>query len=188
VVAFHGYASLHAEDLVPLIANYRRAMASAHVDGKPLWDTEEGWGAGGPLTVSASQVGYVAKSYLLQWSLGVARAVWYAYDGGATWGGLYAASTGPTAAATAYAQTYKWMVGATMTQACEAAGQVWTCGMARNGYTAEAVWIPNSVATFPVPEAFVQYRDLAGVVHPLTSRTVTISDQPILLESGAMPE
>jgi hypothetical protein len=179
VVAFHGYASLHAEDLVPVIAKYRAAMASAHVSDKPLWDTEGSWGGGGALTAPASQAGYVAKSFLLQWSSGVARAVWYAYDGTTTWGGLSS-----SVAAAAYAQTYKWMVGAIMTQACGASGKIWTCGLARKGYTAEAVWIPNSAATFSVPVGFVQYRDLAGVVHPLNSRMVVIGDQPILLESG----
>jgi hypothetical protein len=189
VIAFHGYASGNAEDIVPLIASYRAVMSAGKVSTKPLWDTEGSWGAGFVGPVMAHQVGFVAKYYLLQWSLGVDRFVWYAYDGTQVWGGL-SISNSPTAAATAYRQTYSWLVGASMTQPCvQSTSLVWTCGLTRpGGYAAEAVWIPNSTATFKVPAQFVQYLDLAGVVHPITSSTLSIGDQPILLETGSLPE
>jgi hypothetical protein len=120
----------------------------------------------------------------------VTGLAWYAYDSSQEWGGLYTHGVGPTIAATAYGQTFDWMVGATMTSPCiRSVEDVWTCGLSRpGGYTAEAVWIPNSEANFTVPSQFVEFRDLAGNVYPITGSTVPIADSPILLESGPLPE
>jgi hypothetical protein len=52
---------------------------------------------------------------------------------------------------------------------------------------AEAVWITGSSATLAVPPQYVEYIDLAGTVHPGINGTVTIGDQPILLENQPLP-
>jgi hypothetical protein len=193
IIAFHGYGNGTAEDIVQTeVPAFKAAMALNGAGGLPMWDTEAAW-YGGPYTVTPptleQEAGYLAKSYLLHWSIGVARYIWYAYDGAAIWGQLYA-SGHPTAAATAYQQVESWMVGAAMPTPCveNALTHVWTCTLTRSGgYSAEAVWITSSTAQVSVPAQYVEYRDLAGVVHQVVNGSVTAGDQPILLETGPLP-
>ncbi len=188
IAAFHGYLGSSPENIVSEAASYKQLLATNGMTNTPIWDTESSWGAAVTNPTLAFKEGFVAKDYLLHWSSGVPGLVWYAYDGSSTWGGMYVAGTGQNAAAQAYSETYQWMVGAVMTSPCaKGAGSIWTCGLARTGYSAEAVWIPGSTATFPVPAQFVQYRDLSGVVHPITGTTVPVGDEPILLETGNPP-
>ncbi len=97
-------------------------MAANGAEGKALWDTESSWSGFGNLSApsSAQQVGFVAKDYLLHWSQGIARFVWYAYDGGPIWGGLWTPGIGESPAAASYMEIYHWLVGATLTASCSA--------------------------------------------------------------------
>jgi hypothetical protein len=187
VIAFHGYWSAQAEDVVGVISNYKAVMTENGVADKPMWDTESSWAAFGTLpTPSISrQVGFIAKDYLLHWSQGVTRFVWYAYDGGPIWGGLWSSPRGDSAAAISYGQTYKWLVGATLTAPCsENAAGIWACTLSRpSGYTAEVLWISNGTSSIPVPAEYTVYQDLSGAVHPVVNQTITLDDQPILLET-----
>lgn len=186
IIAFHGYYTATAEDVVPAIAAFRSIMVANNVANLPMWDTESSWAGDGTLSTPATaiQVGFLAKDYILHWSQGVSRFVWYAYDGGATWGGLLDADGNPTAAASAYSQTRQWLVGAVMTSPCSQTANIWTCGLTRSGgYSAEIVWAAGSTANFTAPKGFTVYRDLAGIVHPISGPQISITDQPILLES-----
>jgi hypothetical protein len=183
VIAFHGYSGADAEDIVDVISSYKTVMAANGVAAKPMWDTESSWGGANTLT-SSQQVGFVAKYYLLHWSQGVSRFVWYAYDPG-IWGGLTIADGGETPAAASYSQVHQWMVGAFMATPCAADPVgIWTCTLTRpGGYTAEAVWISNTTASFTVPAQYAVYRDLTGAIHTISGNTLTVGDQPILLET-----
>jgi polysaccharide biosynthesis protein PslG len=194
IIAFHGYWSAKAEDLVDVISSYRSVMAANHMAGKPLWDTEASWAGFGKLGTpsNSTQVGFIAKYYLLHWSMGVPRFVWYAYDGGPIWGGLWNSTTGESPAAKSYHETYRWIVGATLTSPCSAnkVSGIWTCPLSRpGGYLAEAVWISDATATytFPASPRYTEYLDLAGAVHTLADATVTVGEEPILLENGSLP-
>lgn len=186
VIAFHGYWSATAEDIVNVISNYTTVMAANGASGKPMWDTEGSWAGFGNLGTPSgfNQVGFVAKYYLLQWSQGIERFVWYAYDGGPIWGGLWSADSGESPATRSYKETYHWMVGATLSSPCSQQRRIWTCTLSRpGGYSAEAVWISNANGNFSVPTQYTVYRDLGGAVHTINGNTVTIGDQPILLET-----
>jgi hypothetical protein len=176
VLAFHGYAnpSFIAEGELTVVAAYRPLAG-----GRPLWDTEAGWNSTSLTT--AQQQGFLARAYLLQWPA-VSRFIWYAYDGTPQWGQMWSGA-GQNGVATAYSQVQDWMVGATMSP-CTKIGSVYTCSFTRpGGYTAEAVWIPGSTAAFPVPSGMTQYRDLSGFIHAISTATVSIGDEPILLEN-----
>jgi hypothetical protein len=192
VIAFHGYSTRVAEDINTTIAQYRFVMAANGAAGKPLWDTEASWAGEGNLGTPSlqQQVGYIAKSYALHLSLGVSRFVWYAYDGGSTWGGLLDSSFQPTAAATAYSETRKWLLGASLTTACSPnLLGTWSCGLTRSGgYSAQMIWNSVLSQTVTVPDSFVDYRDLAGNTHTIMNHTVTVGDQPILLETAPLPQ
>ena len=192
VISFHGYSSFQAEDINAIVASYRFVMAANGVANKPLWDTESSWAGNGNLgtPAMATQVGYIAKSYVLHYSLGVSRFVWYAYDGGTTWGGLQNANGTPSLAATAYTETEKWLEGASLSSPCALGiNLVWNCGFVRSGgYSGEVLWITGSSLTITLPVQYTEYRDLAGNVHPITNHQVLVSDQPILVETSSLPQ
>jgi polysaccharide biosynthesis protein PslG len=188
VIAFHGYWSANAEDVVNVISTYTTVMAANGAATKPMWDTESSWAGFGNLATpdNSRQIGFIAKDYLLHWSQGVSRFVWYAYDGGLIWGGLWSAGTGESPAVTSYKETYRWMVGALLTTPC-AADQtgIWTCTLSREGgYSGEVVWISDKTGSFVVPMQYTVYRDLGGEVHTITNHTITVGDQPVLLENA----
>jgi hypothetical protein len=96
----------------------------------------------------------------------------------------------PTAAGIAYGQVYNWLVDAAISP-CTSSANVWTCAVIRSGnYQGLAVWFysadENGTTSYTPDAKFVQYRDLAGNVTPVTG-AITIGPQPILLESGPPP-
>jgi hypothetical protein len=203
-IAFHGYNSeafianqiTFPEEIIGIVGSLKTAMNNYGQGSKPIFCTEGDWGAEGtgqnqPTTNDATA--FLARHYLLMWSLGVSTYAWYAWDyNGAAWqdGQLWTYNTGPlNEAGIAYQKLYYWMVGAKMTQPYAESGSVFTCGFTRpGGYQALAVWNTNraSTSTFTVPSGYVQYRDLAGNLNSLTN-SVTIGIEPILLENMNEP-
>jgi IPT/TIG domain-containing protein len=170
---------------------------------KPLWDTETGWGNNAYAIADPEQrAAFVARFLLLQWSVGVERSYWYAWDE-PNWGTLFneeSPGVGVTLpAGLAYQQVETWMLGANMQMPCSGNGgsqftATYTCNLFRSGgYQAEAVWnagltCENGVCatmSYTPDSIYVQYRDIAGNVHTITTpgSPVSIGAQPILLEN-----
>lgn len=162
---------------------------------QPLWNTEGSWNtAAGVMANDADQMAYVARSYLLHWSKGFQRAYWYASDHDRV-GVLWDAAMGERAAARAYRQVQRWMVGATMPAACATSSASvmfngdepaqYECTLTRpGGYQAVAVWNTNGATSYTPPSIYRQYRDLDGNVTPITG-PLTIGFKPLLLETGS---
>jgi hypothetical protein len=187
VVAFHGYWSARAEDIVNVIDQYRTVASNAHVATLPIWDTEASWAGFGNIGTPSieQQTAFIPKYYILQASAGLSRVVWYAYDGGPIWGGLEIAGK-DTAAATSFAVTYQWLVGATLVAPCrEDNAGTWTCPLARDhGYLAEIVWNSDHAANITVPPQYIAFTDLTGATHALShGAPLTIGTTPLLLET-----
>jgi hypothetical protein len=187
IIAFHGYGTANAEDLNGIVSSYRAVMSADADASMPLWDTEGSWGQS-TIGDDSHRAAFVAKYFVLQWSQGVARVVWYAYDNIDCWGRLMGTTSGLNAAGIAYGETYKWTVGATLTKPCSADGNgTWVCSLTRpGGYQAEIVWnSTKNLDSYAVPEAMAAYRDLAGNSIPITGGVVPVGNSPILIESGA---
>ena len=186
VIACHGYGYNADENLVTTLTNYINVMQANGVSAKPLWDTESSWNGTTNAGTAAGRAAYVAKSYLLHASLGLARFYWYAYDSSETWGGLTVNGTGAPEVA-AYRETRRWLMGATITSPCAAAGAIWTCTLTRpNGYTARVLWNPNSTSNYTVATGYTQYRTISGtVVSVAAGNIIPIANQPILLETAS---
>ena len=206
-VAIHGYPNVSLNDVPEALVgfktvNVKLAMLQAPGVGvKPIWDTEGSWGdeAVNAINDPDLRAGFVARSLLLHWSVGIQNMYWYGWDA-PNWGTLYYPSPGVgiTPAATAWGVTYNWMVGASMPTPCSANGgstyaAVYTCQLTRpGGYTALAVWdttqtCSNGTCTFSnyTPGTqYVQYRDLTGAVIAITpGQTLQIGAKPILIEN-----
>lgn len=180
IVAFHGYRNQKAEDIVSLVYHYKKMMADNGVSKLPLWDTE----ANNKMAQSPEeQAAFMAKYFLLQWSKGVSRFLWYAYDGDPQWGRLFNPyNNQPLSVSRTYVEVYNWMVGATLVKACSAdTNGNWSCLFSRGGKQSEAIWNSTSTTSVPVPSQFSKYRDLFGGTHAISAGTVEVGNQPILL-------
>jgi hypothetical protein len=204
-VAFHGYVTKKGsagipEDLVRNMDLSEVVLKKYGQGNKPLWDTEASWGdtLKNKFTDADLQAAFLARFYLLHWSVGVARFYWYEWNNqtdGALWvpdphdpslpGKLLKPGI-------AYAHLYDWIVGATLSSACTAQGAVWTCKMSRDGgYQAEAIWDTAKTCKhgrcttikYTVPSKYTQYRTLSGKTIPITGSKVPIGIKPILVEN-----
>ncbi len=195
VITFHGYRPA-PERIDPLVNAIRKVMDANGQSAKPLWDTEGGWGKNMELPDLDEQAAYVARSYLVHWSKGVARFYWYGWDGydekvpknENDWGILYDPRRGGIQKpGIAYREVYQWMVGATMTSNCavQSNGTTWSCDLSRpGGYEAQAIWNTAGNVTIHAPSQFKQYRKLDGNKVAIQSgSSVTIGIKPILLET-----
>jgi hypothetical protein len=185
-VTYHDYEELEA--IQKRIARLRAVMARYGLESKPIWNTEGSWGSKDtPLARQTPEPGFVARYYLVQWP-SVRRVYWYAWDNTGL-GTLWDPANGAHRAATAYAQTYDWMVGAVMDVPCAVGGDsVWTCHFSRpGGYQALAIWktAAPSGDYHPAPE-YRRYRDLSGHATAIApGQAVPVGPQPILLETSA---
>ena len=187
VVAFHGYGGAQAEQINAIVDDFRQVMTHHNLSDLPLWDTEGSWGDSN-IGDDAHRAAFLSKFFFLQWSKGVDRVLWYAYDGAPQWGRLIDATGNLLPAGIAYGESYKWIVGATLTQPCtQDKSGTWTCSITRaGGYQAEILWNSTASATIyaKAPSQMTDYRDLGGGVNPIVNGTVPVQNLPILLETG----
>jgi hypothetical protein len=173
-----------AEAIINDASSFKAQMASFGLSGKPIFNTEGSWGSSNyDVLTSAQQVAFTARWYLLHWSSGISRMMWYAADN-TVWGTLCATQRPCvlTPAGVAHNQVYSWMVGATMSTPCTANGTVWTCGLLTSaGIQTLAVWNTAGSSSYTIPSGYGHYKDLAGKMNTISGSTVTIGIQPILL-------
>ena len=186
IVAFHGYGKTPAvpEYVVGLLDAVETVLTKFGQSDKPLWDTEASWGPVTHLPDLEDQIGFVARHYILQWSKGVQRYYWYAWDDD-KYGTMWDASGGERKPAIAYREVYHWLVGATLEGPCEmASDSTWSCTLSRpGGYEAMVVWSPGGLKTLTPLGRFVQYRTLEGEVLAVRG-SVVVGKQPVLLETS----
>ena len=183
-IGFHGYVHGEATDFIKYYAAMKKTLAKYHQENKDTYNTEASWGNDkSGFTDEDLQTAYVAQFYLVQWSEGVKRLYWYAWNDGAT-GKLYnRESRTSTRAARAYREVYNWMVGSTMTKGCSPDGSVWTCGLTKaDGKEALVVWNESGEKEYKPKGAFKKFRDVAGN-SAAVSGTLTIGPKPIFLEA-----
>ena len=180
----------------------RAVLEESHLASKPLWNTETGWlienrlSKVSPQNSSFSKVltldeasAYVARSYLLNWAMGVRRFYFYSWDSEV--GGLTEAD-GETlkSPATAFAETEKWLEGAQMDSCLPDRTGTWICELTRPGHRAWVVWNPARSLEFKIPEAWTvaEERELSGRRLSLSpAAVVSIGPAPVLLESEDPP-
>jgi hypothetical protein len=180
-----------------------------YLAGKPIFDSEGSWGKDNVTDINM-QVAWLARWYLLQAGTGaLQQATWFTWglsslmntDASNQWGqittdmlanGVDTAT--PTDAGLAYGYLYNWLVGASVSP-CSQSSNVWTCVIARpGGYQALAIWYYSTdetdTTTYTPGTQFPEYLDLYGNVVPINpaGSPVTIGPQPILLETGPLPE
>ncbi len=193
-VAFHGYVNSipsSPEDVNYILDAVKEVMAKRGLGGRPLWDTESSWGPANHLPNEDDQVAFIARYYVLQWSKGVQRNYWYAWNDtnyGTLWDVARHKIRRP---GIAFGELVSWLAGAEMTAPCVAApNSTWTCGFTLDGGAqAEIIWNSSvsSSSTVPFQPApkYVQYRSLDGSTLPISGGSIQIGNKPVLLITAA---
>jgi hypothetical protein len=199
VIGFHLYVTPEPpEAMLGRGQDLRAVLMEANWADKPVWNTEAGWlienrrSEVRPQTSSFSKVltleeasAYVARSYVLNWAMGISRFYFYSWDSEV--GGLTEAdgrTMKPPAAA--YGEIENWLVGARMVSCLFDQRNTWSCELSRPGYRAWIVWNPTRAMEFKIPESWPvrKRRDLSGGLFPLDPASViSIGPKPVLLES-----
>jgi hypothetical protein len=198
-VAFHGYVNSvppSPEEVNRIVDAVEGVMVKRGQGGKPVWDTEGSWGVSNRLPNEDDQVAFVARYLVLQWSKGVQRLYWYAWND-ATYGTLWDVGTHKICRpGIAYGEVGGWLTGAAMSAPCVmASDSTWTCGLTlTGGARAQIVWnTSNSSASsstglpFRPDPVYVQYKSLEGGTMPISNGTILIGSKPLLLLSGGSP-
>jgi len=166
----------------------RGVMDRNGMAGMAIINSEGSWGKM-PQIDPELAAGWLARYYLLQAGHGVSRVYWYGWNVG-PWGSLTGTDLQPNLTTLAYAETYRWLVGAVMPGPCAVAANrtTWTCTILRpDGFQGMAVWDTERERSYqPDPPQFTYYVDLEGEYHPIDGE-VRIGARPILLQNQPPP-
>lgn len=178
VISFHGPDPLSgpavAEDIVVIVQNLRKVMASYGAASKQLWDTEGNWGSSTNLSDPQEQAAFLARYYILHCSLGVQRLYWYGWNN-QSFGTLWDSSHHLHPAALAYEQVFKWVVGSKITRPCVLGRDAtWICEMNAGS---RIMWSASTVHRTTAPYRFQSVEDLQG----------NVQSNPSMLEVGPSP-
>lgn len=206
VIGFHGYVSTGKSGICPIpeqvitvIDDMNTAVGAASENGKPWFDTEDGWSKASDegFLDQDREAAFLARYDMIQASMGVARGYWYRWDSTMNYEGALWSNGTPIEAVSAWQEVSKWMVGATLSSACKVSGTVWQCGFTRSGgYQAIAVWDASqdclngscTFSNFTVPSGYNESRDLTDKVTTISpGSTIQIGAKPVLLENGPIP-
>ena len=211
IIAVHAYSYGGPDQTFPDIGRFGLVKQRADLDrvlprnsNYTVWSTEGGWGDTQlNLPDPDLQMGYIARYYLVGWSLGFRRMYWYAADN--SWGRLirqngiagcrdHGSRRGCfTPAAAAWTQTYHWMVGNRMTRRCspDLSADIWTCELQKpDGSKLLAVWDSSqtcsqskcSTSAYNYPPEFSRYLTLRdSKPRPIGGSTIQVGWIPILL-------
>ena len=187
VIAVHLYVGTGSpEDHVERVTRLKQMLARYHLQTKPIWNTEMGWPKQKVFHNREEAAGYVARTYLLDWALGIKRVYWYAWDN-TVWVSLVMVEKDEktmTLAAEAYGRVQQWMVGWQMRSCDRGPVGVWTCELARGSGQAHIVWAESQVADWMIPEAWraKSVEDLTGKARSVSGKALEVGAEPVRVQ------
>ena len=174
------------EENLPRIREVLKIIAKHGLKSKPFWNTETGWGnrlTNGFFSDEESMA-YIARSYILNWALGIERLYWYAWDNRNIVTILMVEEDNKTLtpAAKAYDQIQKWLVGSRMKRCEPDNKKTWICELTKNKNDKFwIVWNQKHEQDLVVPKTFDVRR-----VQSLDGKTTALPDNRIL-KVGQLP-
>lgn len=185
VIGYHFYVTpAPPETMMPLIQSVQRLIHTSLCADKPLWNTESGWSRPKHFETAEEAGGYLIRTYLLNWLMGVRRCYWYAWDNH-NWSTLDLTSpidNRMTNAGAAYGIVRQWMLGATLSSCMRDYLGTWICYLDRNGSTNAVIWCDKGRRDFVLPAHWHmrEASDWKGRVSNATA-SLAIGPAPILL-------
>jgi hypothetical protein len=191
IIGYHFYMGAAEPELVlERIREVQRVMAKSNIN-KPLWDTENGccFPVHKSFDSDREKSAYVARLYILDWAAGVGRLYWYSWDNQELSIAFTESDDARTrAAASAYAEIQKWLVGARLRSCGQNNQGIWICQLTRDsGDRAWIVWNPDGRVQFDVPEDWTVniLRELNGDERTLDRHAkVNVDFSPVLFEGS----
>jgi hypothetical protein len=192
IVGYHFYTSPGPpEEAVASVSRVKKVMADRGIAKMPIWNTEIGWQSDN-FADDDQRMGYVARTALLNWALGIDRFGWYAWDNH-DWCTLWMTQRDDKTLApggVAFGTIQQWLIGAQMTSLVQDSADVWTCTLIQpNGRTGRIVWNADRTASYAIPRTWdvARVRYLSGYVQPVMSGAqIMIGASPVLLESAPL--
>ena len=195
-VAFHGYVNSNPsspEEIARIVDAVQSVMAKRGMAGRELWDTEGSWGPANHLPGEDDQIAFLARAYVLQWSKGVRRFYWYAWNDD-SYGTLWDRQTRSVRrAGTAYGVIAGWLTGAKSAGPCTvSADSTWKCDLDRaDGTTAQILWNATAprAATVPVTidRRYILAERADGNVVKVVDGRLDIGSTPLLVTTAPPP-
>ena len=184
VIGFHFYADT-PETTAQLANQVRQTMAAHGIGNMPLWNTECGWNKPKPFPSPELGAAYLARTYLLDWSAGVQRIFWYAWDnhGFSVIETTQSDDRTLTPAGNAYGMLINWLVGAQLTACDMGNDHTWTCTLRRGSSTEHVVWNPDHNMDLALPRSW-RATSTTVLNQPqvaLTSNVVKVTETPQLI-------
>jgi hypothetical protein len=174
------------ESAMQMYVNNIHGMLQPAELAKPLWDGEASYstsGFSGAYTDPDMAASFMARFYVIDWSLGISGTAWY------TWDQLKAE---PAQVQTAYQQTYNWLSTSSLSTPCAATGTVWSCGIIQSGTPHQIMWDTAqscsngscTTANQTVAPEFTQYQDMTTASTPITisGHVVPVGIKPVVLQ------
>src|SRR6266851_4988309 len=166
------------------ISNIHGILQTAEL-AKPLWDGEASYAMNGftnAYTDSDMAASFMARFYLINWSLNISGMAWY------DWNELIAQ---PASVQTAYQQTYNWLAASSLSTPCSANGNVWSCGITQSGKQYQIMWDTAqscangscTTANQTVASQWTTYQDMTTASTPITisGHIVPVGIKPVVL-------
>lgn len=154
VIGYHFYVTPEPpEKMVSLIQRVQAALRKQGCNNQPLWNTESGWAKPKHFASDEEAAGYLMRSCLFNWLLGVKRFYWYAWDNH-NWSTLDLTSPSDnkmTRAGAAYGVVHAWMLGAVLRSCNRERSGVWTCQLDRDGAISRIMWSEGGTNAFTLP-------------------------------------
>jgi hypothetical protein len=178
------------EAMIGMYESFTAMLAQYDLSNTPVWNTEMGWSSPKEFFDEKEAAAYVARSYIINWALGISRFYWYAWDN-TNWVTLRLTQNDCktlTSAGHAYGEVYRWLVGNRVTSCSQNSQGIWIAQVVRSDtQTAWILWHPTGNVAYSIPATWnaTNMRDLAGNKRQLTSTEINIDYSPICLFSGS---
>lgn len=209
-------SSTHTDPEDEMTTEYAHATAvyKNPDQGKPLWNGESGYsGAGWTPAVGDDvdltpypdqQAAFIARYFLIQWSLGIQSNSWYQWDNSNFLNSTKVGTNGSyTDPASAYSTVAKWMVGNTMSSPCAVvSGTLWACTFTNGTWTGKIFWDTStnhnchlqgggcSTYSYNVGgSGWTKYQTALGDEGSVSGPnfTIQVSNLPVMIMNGNIP-
>jgi hypothetical protein len=186
VIGYHFYVTPAApEAMVSLISKVKKSLRTRGCTTKPLWNTESGWAQPKHFSSASEAAGYLMRSYVLNWLMGVDRCYWYAWDNH-SWSTLDLTTRDGaiTAAGGAYGVIRKWLLGSVVRSCNRERSGIWICQLEGEKVRGQILWSDRNQAMFRIPSSWKPGQEtnwLGAVSVPRNS--VVVTSTPILLSA-----
>lgn len=180
------------ESMVSMTRRFRAIADGAGLGGKPMWNTEIGYGRTPDAVISdTAAASLVLRTFLVLPAAGLLRNYWYMWDD-REFVGLYLVGPdrrSPTAAGYRFGEAQRWVANSDVEQCSNGSGAVWTCVLRHpDGPTVTIAWSLAGEVAYPVPAGTtLAYRFGGDRVAATGGSSFTLGSTPVLFAPSALP-